>query len=487
MVDLVTLCVYCSQAPSTADSPLVKGKSRRWHFLLRRKEFHQGLFRYLAMTNSSRTGMIGKRPSKTRSTTTNRHVTFFLTLVMVLVTAWLGLRFTGVDDSHTLSLLEETSETNLNVALVETGGSHEEVTAALFYAIASVPGVYTSMYLALPRFGIENVYAWIRRRYKLSPYSVSPLFLFQSKEISSPDLIVLTTCEHDVFAADTALDHHFETGSKQLSLVCVLHHVDRFRAIEPRLRRWARSNRLRFLLLSSHTAQALRNELTHFTQKIYSSVHVDEFPPIFPVPLNPNPASTDRLSIAIQGNFEDSRRDYLKTLLQFERMLEELPEPIVSRIQFILAGHGKEVGIPGKIMPYISVNFSLDFIPYYNLLHESFALIPAFADEGYYKTKASSSVAASFIANTPILGSDRLLESYSYLSKDSMWHEEEVAESEMTAIYELLRRHFDDYGIEKSSWKVAVSEKKQTLKTHALELMEKNARLMRQIILKKGS
>lgn len=406
---------------------------------------------------------------------------------MVLVTAWFALRLTSVDESHALSSFDETSETSVTVALIETGGSHEEVTAALFYAIASIPGVYTSMYLALPRFGIENVYAWIRRRYKLSPYSVSPLFQFQSKELAPPDLIVLTTCEHDIFAADTALDHQFEIGSKDQSLVCVMHHVDRFQAIEPRLRRWARANRLRFVTLSSHTAQALRHELTRFAQDIYNPVHIDEFPPIFPAPLDPNPPPTDRLAIAIQGNFEDTRRDYLKTLLQFERMMEELPEPIVSRMQFILAGHGKEVGVPGKIMPYVSVNFSLDFIPYYNLLHESFALIPAFADEGYYKTKASSSVAASFIANTPILGSDRLLESYGYLSRESMWHEEDVAESEMTAIYELLRRHFDDQGMEKSSWKLAVKEKKKALETRALELMERNTQLMRRIILEKGS
>jgi len=441
----------------------------------------------LAITDPSfRIGMIGRRSSPTGAWS-NGHVTFFLTLVMVLATAWLALRLTSVDESHTLSSFDGASETSANVALIETGGSHEEVTAALFYAIASVPGVYTSMYLALPRFGIENVYAWIRRRYKLSPYSVSPLFLFQSKEIAPPDLIVLTTCEHDIFAADTALDHQFVAGSERQSLVCVLHHVDRFEAIEPRLRRWARANRLRFVTLSSHTAQALRQEATRVAHDIYDPVHIDEFPPVFPAPLDPNPPPTDRLSIAIQGNFEDSRRDYLKTLLQFERMMEELPEPIVSRMQFILAGHGKEVGVPGKIMPYVSVNFSLDFIPYYNLLHESFALIPAFADEGYYKTKASSSVAASFIANTPILGSDRLIESYGYLSRDSMWHEEDVAESEMTAVYELLRRHFDDQGMEKSSWKVAVTEKKQALRTRALELMERNARLMRQIILREGS
>ena len=168
-------------------------------------------------------------------------------------------------------------------------------------------------------------------------------------------------------------------------------------------------------------------------------------------------------------------------------MIDELPQPIVSRIQFILAGNGKEVGVPGKVMPYVSVNFSLDFIPYYNLLHESFALIPAFADERYYKTKASSSVATSFIANAPILGSKRLLESYGYLSKESMWEEEHAGESEMTAVYELLRKHFDDNGHEKDSWKTVVKLKKQAVKKRALELMADNAGLMREIILKEGS
>jgi hypothetical protein len=136
-------------------------------------------------------------------------------------------------------------------------------------------------------------------------------------------------------------------------------------------------------------------------------------------------------------------------------------------------------------MPYVSVNFSLDFIPYYNLLHGSFALIPAFADEGYYTTKASSSVPASLIANTPIVASQALLESYGYMSHDAIW--KHTGESEMTAIYELLRLHFDDHGIEKSSWKVALEERRRSVKKRALELMAQNSRLMRTMIMKQGS
>ena len=404
---------------------------------------------------------------------------------MVLVTAWWALQLSRPSKPHRYRLpSEDRPEILANIALVETGGSHDEVTASLYYAIGSVPGVYTSMYLALPRFGIENVYAWIRRRYKLSPYSISRTYDFQSDTADSPNVVILVSCEHDVYAADTELHHYFERGSKHQTLVCVMHHVDRFKNMEERVRRWARAGRLRFITLSTHTAKGLRKEIDNYQQGLYKEVTIDIFPPVFPAPLDPNPPPTHQISIAIQGNFEDTRRGYLKTLLEFERMIDELPQPILSRINFILAGNGNEVGIPGKVMPYVSVNFSLDFIPYYNLLHQAFALIPAFADEGYYETKASSSVPASLIANAPILGSPRLMESYGYLSRESMWEEEMAAESEMKAIYELLRTHFDDNGHEKSTWKATVKAKKEGVKKRALELMEDNIRLMRNIILK---
>ena len=415
------------------------------------------------------------------------HVTFLITLAMVLVTAWLALHLSSPIKPSSQFSLEERIEIRTNVALWETGGSHDEVAASLYYAIGSVPGVHTSMYLALPRFGIENVYAWLRRRYKLSPYSISRPYDFQSDATISPDVIVLVSCEHDVYEADTALHHYFNHGPKHQTLVCVMHHADRFKTVEERVRRWARAGRLRFITLSTHTAKELRKEVNNYQQGLYNEVIINSFPPVFPAPLDPNNPPTDRISIAIQGNFEDTRRGYLKTLLEFERMIDELPQPIVSRIQFILAGHGKEVGVPGRVMPYVSVNFSLDFIPYYNLLHEAFALIPAFADEGYYKTKASSSVPASLIANAPILGSQRLMESYGYLSRDSMWEEEAAGESEMAAIYELLRKHFDDNGHEKRSWKAVVKAKKEGVKKRALELMEGNVRLMLEILLKEGS
>jgi hypothetical protein len=431
-----------------------------------------------------RSKMVGKQESIGLGSSNGR-IQFLATIGLVLVTAWMALNIYGQGKGRDASSRVDDDAVNVHVALLETSGSHDEVTAALYYAIASVPGSYVSMYLTLQRFGIEKVFAWIRRRYKLSPYSISPPYQFQTDRTHLTDMIVLTTCEQDLYAVDTALHFNFEHGPKHQKLVCVMHHADRFPSVEQRVRRWARTGRLRFITLSTHTAHALRRELDGFPQDVYEKVDIDVFPPVFPAPLAPNPPPTDRLTIAIQGNFEDSRRDYLKTLLEFERMIEELPERIVSRLQFILAGSGKQVGVPSKVMPYVSVNFTLDFIPYYNLLHEAFALIPAFADEGYYNTKASSSIPASFIANCPILGSQRLMESYGYLTRESMWYTDDAGESEMNAIYELLRQHFEDDGLEKQSWKQAVKEKKQAVQKRASELMRENANLMRGIIQKK--
>src|SRR5579859_3360874 len=219
--------------------------------------------------------------------------TFLITLGLVLVAAWMTLHVSQPSTPHPPSLIQQ-AEITTHVALVETGGSHDEVTAALYYAIGSVPGVHTTMYLALPRFGIENVFAWIRRRYKLSPYTISKPYLFSPNDANAPDTIFLATCEHDVFAADTVLHYNFEHGPKSQTLVCVMHHPDRFKSVEEHVRRWARSGRLRFITLSTHTAKLLRTEVNKFGDGLYEHIPIDAFPPIFPAPLTPNLPPSDR-------------------------------------------------------------------------------------------------------------------------------------------------------------------------------------------------
>ena len=56
---------------------------------------------------------------------------------------------------------------------------------------------------------------------------------------------------------------------------------------------------------------------------------------------------------------------------------------------------------------------------YYAAVHDALAVLPAFASDHYYTTKASSSVAAALICGTPLLATEQLLAAYSYLQANA--------------------------------------------------------------------
>lgn len=416
---------------------------------------------------------------------TKKYVMFLKSIavlfLLVITGIWLGLHYESVP---TNDAIPSGHSKKISVAILETGGSHDEVTMALYHAIGRVSGTNTTLHLAKTRYGSETIYAWMHREYKLSPYSISDPSHFRPSDMPMPAMIVLVTCRMDSKYAETTLDFYFNNGPLDQILLCVMHHSDwEFKDLEPRVRQWAKAGRLRLITLSGHTGLNLRKEVEKFDH-VYKEVSIDVLPPVYPVPLDDTPPSNSgNISISVQGNLEDRRRDYRKMFHDFERLIDQLPQTIVSRLQLFVVGSGKPVEISDRIMPYVSFQLNLDYIPYYRLLHSSFVLIPAFADEGYYITKASSSVPASFIANTPIVGSQRLLNTYTYLSSDSMWHLKWEEESEMDAIYEILKEHFDENGAEKKSWKSAVEAKRRAVNDRGIEVMEENARLMQDIVL----
>lgn len=54
---------------------------------------------------------------------------------------------------------------------------------------------------------------------------------------------------------------------------------------------------------------------------------------------------------------------------------------------------------------------------YYARLQRALAVVPGFARDTYYKTKASSSVAAALICCTPLIANRDLMTAYSYLNE----------------------------------------------------------------------
>ena len=53
---------------------------------------------------------------------------------------------------------------------------------------------------------------------------------------------------------------------------------------------------------------------------------------------------------------------------------------------------------------------------FYQVISSAEAIVPAFAGDAYYRSTASSSVAAAFLCDTPLLADEQLLRHYSYLT-----------------------------------------------------------------------
>ncbi len=54
-------------------------------------------------------------------------------------------------------------------------------------------------------------------------------------------------------------------------------------------------------------------------------------------------------------------------------------------------------------------------------MQDAVAVLPAFASNVYYTSKASSTVATAITCGTPLLADDELLAAYSYLPKDAVF------------------------------------------------------------------
>lgn len=89
----------------------------------------------------------------------------------------------------------------------------------------------------------------------------------------------------------------------------------------------------------------------------------------------------------------------------------------------LLLGHGYFPQFNDNIKKYITIKNDLDYKIYYEELHNSLGILPQFNSDKYYFEKASSSVAASLISNTPLIANKTLLNSYYYLNHDVIYYQ----------------------------------------------------------------
>ena len=138
------------------------------------------------------------------------------------------------------------------------------------------------------------------------------------------------------------------------------------------------------------------------------------------------PPGLQRQGFCVQGKQDPTRRSYDSLFSDLATRRESL---LASDFSLVLQGKGggktgedildlpSHLEEDGLVRRYTS----LPFQEYYELLHSCVAIMPAFASEAYYIHKGSSSVAASFIAGTPLIVTPRTLAAYSFLDSSAVF------------------------------------------------------------------
>mmetsp|Transcript_39711 Transcript_39711/g.118156 ORF Transcript_39711/g.118156 Transcript_39711/m.118156 type:complete len:507 (-) Transcript_39711:834-2354(-) len=119
---------------------------------------------------------------------------------------------------------------------------------------------------------------------------------------------------------------------------------------------------------------------------------------------------------AIQGALASQRRKYAPMWDQLDAAVRTPGSAFTIDNRFALQLFGKgqasRLGMPSHLRPYVQVFKGLRYADYYNAIHHTLALIPAFGNDVYYDRKFSSTVITSLITSTPIIADARILKAY---------------------------------------------------------------------------
>ena len=388
----------------------------------------------------------------------HRRVTFVAIVFLAGVTFFAGFLLLGSDlslptylplfktgntiDATKSAFSDPTAGRVLNVAITETNGWHEEVVAAVAHSFGSQPNVRLSLYQAKSRFGMSNITASFQLPHELPAFQ-SPNEFKDNR--TTPDIVVLTTCELDSGNLEGRLSELLAGG--RTYLFCIVHHGDQWNDANRKsvIAPWMDQGLIDFVTLSPHTAAYLRgNGLKDWSSKPPS---IRTFAPIFPIP----PPSPNRkgvidkqreLAFAIQGNYEPSRRDFNTIFSHLQSFVKDsnsrTDEDERANVTLHLLGSGKRPSVPGNLSSHVFFDEDLSYSEYYAVLSNTFAILPAFADHDYLDRKASSTVPASLLGGTPLVATGEILAAYSYLPNEAVYRQKE-GETELLAIGRILQ------------------------------------------------
>ncbi|KAJ6546927.1 hypothetical protein B0H19DRAFT_954108 [Mycena capillaripes] len=259
------------------------------------------------------------------------------------------------------------------------------------------------------------------------------------------DLVVLGTCEVDLqnaWARDLLAAWDARDSDHKFMLVCVVHNildVDWQVGITD----WSRRGAIRLLPISEHVAATFRDSFlanadildAEIRSAGYEHIPVDVHIPVLDLPKMINPKQSRILSNAvIQGTFALDRRDYLEFFAELKESLARdpkvwgyLPQEVENAsyvvdtsledppFRLFIVGSG-DLNIPRELQNLIIVRKGLNYSDFYALMREMDICVPAFAPGGgYYDVQASSTIAMAVECDVPILVTEHIKRSYTYI------------------------------------------------------------------------
>ncbi|KAM5354041.1 hypothetical protein ACJ41O_000691 [Fusarium nematophilum] len=311
----------------------------------------------------------------------------------------------------------------LRIALLESTGTHDEVAAALVHAFGGQENTQLDLYFAHQRFHMKEIMGNFSLAANVTTHSFNDFPSAMRKQ--APHVLVSTTCEFDVIRPKAQAPMVELLRNASTHLFCTIHHADRWGQSNfvHMARSWAEQGRLDFIGLSQHTIDYLLNKTVPQWFSI-ANLTARVLPPVFPVDV-PEFDVKKGISLAMQGDYSSGRRDYNGIFNHLGSVIRKANESTVDhtpeRVALHVIGHGKTPQVPEHVKDNIYFDQGLSYPDFYALLSKSFSIIPAFASDTYYDRKASSTVPASLIAGAPLVASEELLQSYTYLPRDATW------------------------------------------------------------------
>jgi hypothetical protein len=332
-----------------------------------------------------------------------------------------------VTPASSSSFEDSTTAAAAVVYVIESGGYHDEVTAAFAFSFAGLSAVDFRMFLKATRFGIEAIYNSFFPSGRGAVFHLGPPFPadhFRNGLVPVPDVVVLITCARDLDQWSDMLKYLLTSAHTQI--LCVVHYADAG-AIERsvnNLTPWVKNKRITLIALSPHVARQLTVTMSPWWNASSGAPPVTTFVPVFPVKLDSESVLNITREVVVQGNFVSDSRNNTKLLHEFMRMASKQRTSNATVIMHLLgAAESGVLSVPAEIAKLVRISTSLPYTAFYKAITGGLALIPAFAhtEWRFLNVRASSTVPASVITGCPLVASSKLLSAYSYLDESSVW------------------------------------------------------------------